>query len=651
MVKSAPSSVAYSYIRFSHPSQAEGNSLQRQTEAAAEWCKRNGIRLDSSTTLHDLGKSAYTGEHRKNPDRHALAAFLKLVEARRVPKGSYLIIENLDRLSREHERAALRLWMDLLDAGINIVQLHPETVFRHEQSDMFDIMRAVMELSRGHGESAMKSKRNGAAWVAKRRAAREGAAQPPRKKDGRVTKALTARVPAWVAERDGKLVLIPEKAAAVRRIFDLAVGGYGMKATIRELEKTDIKPLVPFHTYRGERKPSNWNRTYVAQILNDRRAVGELQPRLHDGTPDGPPIPNYYPAAVTEDKWHAARAAATSRKNKGGRPGKNVNLFSGLLKDAREVDGSIVYVTPGGKQPRALVNLSAVDGRAKGHSFPVAAFEDSVLAALREVSPRDILPPENGGVDQVLVLSGKLTENEGRTAAIEAELMKGGEVAALSRVLRHLEAEHKTLVEQLAEAKQKQASPLGEAWSEFRSLAEAVAAAPDQEDARVRLRGALRRVIEGVWCLFTGQGAVRVAAAEVWFTGGHRRCYLIFHEPPRGRRGHPTRPGRTWWLALDGPWNKSTERANSLRDRKTALRVLGKLTTFDIPPYEDVVDAAGHAGLRAALTINPAALLTMLEYMDPEQLPEEWAGKIRLLATACVQLGWPVFPESAFPSA
>ena len=172
MPPSSRSPVVFSYIRFSHPDQAKGDSLRRQTEAARAWCARNGLCLDESTTLRDLGKSAYTGKHRSNPDRHALAAFLKLVEQGRVPRGSFLVIENLDRLSREDERSALRLWMDILDQGVNIVQLHPETIFRHEKSDMMDIMRAIIELSRGHGESARKSERNGAAWAERRRKAR-----------------------------------------------------------------------------------------------------------------------------------------------------------------------------------------------------------------------------------------------------------------------------------------------------------------------------------------------------------------------------------------------------------------------------------------------------------------------------------------------
>jgi DNA invertase Pin-like site-specific DNA recombinase len=124
-------------------------------------CERNGVRLDASTTLHDLGKSAYTGEHRKNADRHALVAFLKLVEGGKVPRGSYLIIENLDRLSREHIQSALLLALNLLQAGVRIVQLKPAAMVFDDKSDTLPVMMMMMELSRGYGESAIKSERVG----------------------------------------------------------------------------------------------------------------------------------------------------------------------------------------------------------------------------------------------------------------------------------------------------------------------------------------------------------------------------------------------------------------------------------------------------------------------------------------------------------
>src|ERR1700722_9937824 len=106
--------VAYSYIRFSTPEQAKGDSLRRQTEAASDWCKRNSTTLDTSTTFRDLGKSAFLGDHRSNPERHRLAVFLKLVQDGKIARGSYLILENLDRLFREHIQPALLLALNLL---------------------------------------------------------------------------------------------------------------------------------------------------------------------------------------------------------------------------------------------------------------------------------------------------------------------------------------------------------------------------------------------------------------------------------------------------------------------------------------------------------------------------------------------------------
>src|SRR5262249_14605389 len=151
---------------------AEGDSLRRQTEKAADWCRRHGARLDTATTLHDLGKSAFLGKHRKNPDRNALAAFLKLVEQGRVPRGSYLIVESLDRLTREDVRPALGLLLSLIDAGVRIVQLIPVEEVYDEDVEPMQLMMALMELSRGHSESRVKSERNSAAWVEKRERAR-----------------------------------------------------------------------------------------------------------------------------------------------------------------------------------------------------------------------------------------------------------------------------------------------------------------------------------------------------------------------------------------------------------------------------------------------------------------------------------------------
>jgi DNA invertase Pin-like site-specific DNA recombinase len=536
--------IAFSYIRFSTPEQAKGDSLRRQTEATAQWCQRHGITLDTSTTLRDLGKSAYTGAHRRNPDRHALAAFLKLAEAGKVPKDSYLVIENLDRLSREEERSALRLWMDILDQGINIVQLHPETIFRHEKSDMVDIIRAIIELSRGHSESAIKSKRVGASWENKRRKARENGA------------VMTTRLPAWVEQEDGKLRLNPERAAVVRRIFHLAAAGYGHVLIVRKLNEDGVPAFGENVVREGRRRSAfsgRWTRSYVALILRDRRAVGEMQPRKQDGTPDGDPIKGYFPAAVTEAQWNAARAGAVERGRKPGRTsGKYVNLFSGLLKDARtgEAYHMVLRTTPAAGLRRVLFNQSATSRGDQYFSFPADAFEEAILSLLREIDPHEILNGDTGP-DESLVLSGELATVEAKIGELEAELLKG-DVAALARALRRLEEQKKDLAERLAEARLKAAHPLSESWGETQSLLSALESAPDQQDARLRLRAALRRVVEEMRLLVVphGAGRDRLVAVQVYFAGkGRRRDYLILHRPATGG-SVGTRPARWWAKSL-----------------------------------------------------------------------------------------------------
>src|SRR4051794_39547768 len=94
---------AFSYVRFSSPQQAEGGSLARQARLTAEYCRKKGLTLDESLTLHDLGVSAFRGDNVRDG---ALAGFLEACRMGRVPSGSVLIVESLDRLSRDQIRPA-----------------------------------------------------------------------------------------------------------------------------------------------------------------------------------------------------------------------------------------------------------------------------------------------------------------------------------------------------------------------------------------------------------------------------------------------------------------------------------------------------------------------------------------------------------------
>jgi DNA invertase Pin-like site-specific DNA recombinase len=558
---------AYSYVRFSTPEQAKGDSLRRQTEATRAWCEKNGVGLDESTTLRDLGKSAYTGAHRQNPDRHALALFLKLVEGGRVSRGSFLVIENLDRLSREHEVAACHLLTSILMAGVNVVQLSPYEMMLTEKSNGWELMRAVMELSRGHGESKIKSERVGSAWAEKKACARRGDPQPVRRQD-RVNgmKVLTHKLPAWVEERGGRLHLIGDRAAVIKRIFQLAAAGYGQKLTAARLAAENV-PVIG--------RAPHWNGSYVGTILRDRRALGEFQPRFkRTRKPDGPAIANYFPAAVTEAEWLAARAGARERLKKRGRTGpKHVNAFAGLLRNARDGDSyycAVLSASGGrGTAPRVLVNSRARDGDRPLYSFPYATFERAVLSRLAEVDPREVLGQEDTP-DEVQVLSGELAGVEAKIGEFEAELLNG-DVAALAKVLRHLEGRKRDLTAELAEARQRAATPLGESWGEAQGLLAALENAPDPRDARLRLRSALRRVISEIWLLVVPVGKYRLAAVQIFFSESDKhRDYIILHVPKMSN-GKASRPG-DWFVKSFASTGLPAD-ALDLRKRQHAARL------------------------------------------------------------------------------
>ena len=88
---------AYSYLRFSTPEQMRGDSYRRQTEMAERYAAKHGLTLDRELRMADEGISAFRA---KNVRQGALGRFLRAIDDELVPEGSFLLVENLDRVSR-----------------------------------------------------------------------------------------------------------------------------------------------------------------------------------------------------------------------------------------------------------------------------------------------------------------------------------------------------------------------------------------------------------------------------------------------------------------------------------------------------------------------------------------------------------------------
>jgi DNA invertase Pin-like site-specific DNA recombinase len=152
---------AFSYVRMSTGPQLKGDSLRRQLELSRDFASQHALELDEG--LKDIGISAFRGTNR---EKGALAAFLDLIRAGKIEEGSYLLVESLDRLSREQVRDAMKLFLEIVDAGVVLVTMCDGQIYSRQtiDSDFTRLIISLTVMARAHEESRQKSHRLRAVW-------------------------------------------------------------------------------------------------------------------------------------------------------------------------------------------------------------------------------------------------------------------------------------------------------------------------------------------------------------------------------------------------------------------------------------------------------------------------------------------------------
>jgi DNA invertase Pin-like site-specific DNA recombinase len=363
---------AYSYIRFSFWSQKDGDSYRRQTSWAEQKAADMGLCLDDTLRMEDLGRSAFRG---KNADVGALGAFMLAVERGRVAPGSVLLVENLDRLSRDHVDDAFELFRRIIKAGVTIVTRDPAREYSLDgvRDNMLALLEPLFIFARAHEESALKSMRVRAAWGEKKRLAR---GKVPHGRHG----------PAWVYLDSQGYHLDVDRARTLRAICRMAREGLGIYRITGRLG-ADPEQFPPFG-------PSGrWSVAYVRKILRGRMALGEYQPTriTAEGkrVPDGDPVPGYYPPALSEEEWAGAQLAITGRRRSMGRPGRcESNLFTGIVCEAHT--GAPLSIQPSVPK-HGRRNAYLFTGRAGATFVRYDDVEAAVVSALDELTAADVV--------------------------------------------------------------------------------------------------------------------------------------------------------------------------------------------------------------------------------------------------------------------
>ena len=315
--------VAFSYLRFSTPEQSTGDSHRRQLAMAVKCAADHHLKLDKSLSFRDLGVSAYRG---KNAKEGALRAFLDAIEHNLVPPNSYLLIESLDRLSRDRILSAQSLFLQIVQAGVTIVTLVDQRSYSlgSLNQNPLDLIISLVSMMRANEESEMKSRRIREAFDIKR---------------GQLSvRPWSARCPGWLRldKQSNKFVVVEDRADVVRGIYRDVLAGVGHPTIVRRPNE-DRVPLFG----HGNQKGKIWQLSLIRHWLRSPTVIGTHIPYVSEYI-DGvryvhplPPLENYYPAIVDQSDWDKVqekRAAWSAHHHNNVPKTGRANLLAGLAR-------------------------------------------------------------------------------------------------------------------------------------------------------------------------------------------------------------------------------------------------------------------------------------------------------------------------------
>lgn len=424
---------AYSYIRFSSPEQAKGDSYRRQHQIAQDYCNAQGLEFaDTSEYLFfDKGRSAYNGANRDVTSE--LSRFLDCVDKGIIEVGSTLIVESFDRLSRERVSEALQQFLALLNKGINIYTSSDARLFTKDP-DLQDLMVSIISMARAHEESALKGERVSQAWQKKQAAARKE------------KKPLGKACPYWLDFRDdvGHVAyhVIPERVEVIKQIFSLSQQGHGQRLIAKMLNTSGIAPFGGV----GRNAKNAWGSSSVGKLLANKAVLGWYQPtRLINRvrTDVGEPVEDFFPRILSDDEFYAAQSARSMRGQfKATKPAVDFNVWAGICKC--RLCGESMHRVDKGSPPKGRKYLRCY-GNAKGvctnKMVGLQKSEDVFREILAKVDSLSLVQDSTKALEKRLAVSlGKSQEDQKLLENLNAQILSVGKLpSSLVKTMNELE--------------------------------------------------------------------------------------------------------------------------------------------------------------------------------------------------------------------
>ncbi|MCE8036448.1 recombinase family protein [Halomonas sp. MCCC 1A11062] len=301
---------AIAYVRYSSAIQSKGDSIERQRSPLEAFESRFNVKVDEIYT--DEGISSYRGDNIK---KGRFSEILEKIDNQEIKPGDFLVIESIDRISRQELNKTAKILQDILEKGIKIYTTIDEKLYNYEdkERDLENYLMIGLIAKRANEESETKSKRRRSAWNKTKKLAEKGEVFNTKQ-----------NTPYGLEVVDGKFRIIEEEAKEIRFIIQ-NLKYEGASQSIRKV---------------NEWSKRKWQSKHIAHFMKNQyiRGAYRAQRRVDGKKVHERYIENYYPKIVSDSDFYEAKKAMESRRVKveyGNKSVGNLNIFKHCIKCAK----------------------------------------------------------------------------------------------------------------------------------------------------------------------------------------------------------------------------------------------------------------------------------------------------------------------------
>ncbi|MPQ65360.1 MULTISPECIES: recombinase family protein [unclassified Pseudomonas] len=303
---------AYAYVRYSSTVQSSGDSVDRQTSPLKSFEKDTGV--DIVETIIDEGVSSFRGD---NANKGKFKEILARIDRGVIRRGDYLVVESIDRITRQRVLDGVELLQSILRAGVKIYTTTDSQCYSYDNPDrdFENLIMISLIAKRANEESEIKSKRRKSAWNKAKLAAFENG------------KKFNAHNPPYGFHYDvitEQFVIAEDEASEIRLIFEL-------------LKTMGVSNATRRVNISSKRK---WTSRQIAQMIENKYPLGMLMSQKRDEKGKKvfvEYIEEYYPRIISQTAFNEAVVSMRNRQDRkhyGNTTVGSTNIFRHVIKCA-----------------------------------------------------------------------------------------------------------------------------------------------------------------------------------------------------------------------------------------------------------------------------------------------------------------------------